>query len=182
MAKLGYGRVSSSQQSVDLQVAALRGAGCDIIRTEVASGASRENRPELKTLLDFIRAGDELVVLRIDRLARSIVDLQTILILLRARGASLRALEQPVDTSTASGKAFFDLLGVFAELENGLRRERQQDGIAAAKARGVYKGRPPSIDGTEIKRLRNAGIGPTAIARKLGIGRASVYRILATSD
>jgi DNA invertase Pin-like site-specific DNA recombinase len=92
---------------------------------------------------------------------------------------ALRAIEQPVDTSTASGKAFLDMLGVFAEFETNLRRERQLEGIAQAKVRGVYRGRKPSIDMAEIKRLRQQdGLGPTAIARRLGIGRASVYRAL----
>jgi len=91
----------------------------------------------------------------------------------------LKATEQPVDTSTAAGKAFLDMLGVFAEFETNLRRERQLEGINAAKARGVYKGRKPSIDAVEVFRLRREeGLGPAAIARRLGIGRASVYRVL----
>ena len=87
------------------------------------------------------------------------------------------ATEQPIDTSPAAGKAFLDMLGVFAEFGTNLRRERQLEGIAAAKAKGVYKGRPSSIDAEAIKRLRDEGIGPTAIAKRLGIGRASVYRL-----
>ncbi len=98
---------------------------------------------------------------------------------LKGRGVTLRATEQPVDTSTAAGKAFLDMLGVFAEFETNLRRERQLEGIALAKARGIYRGRKPSIDKVEIRRLREQdGFGPTAIARQLGIGRASVYRAL----
>ena len=91
--------------------------------------------------------------------------------------ATLKATEQPIDTSPAAGKAFLDMLGVFAEFGTNLRRERQLEGIAAAKAKGVYKGRPSSIDAEAIKRLRDEGIGPTAIAKRLGIGRASVYRL-----
>jgi len=106
-------------------------------------------------------------------------DLQDIVHELKARGVMLRATEQPVDTSTATGKAFLDMLGVFAEFEINLRRERQLEGIALAKARGVYRGRKPCIDTVEIRRLREQdGLGPTAIARQLGIGRASVYRAL----
>ena len=98
---------------------------------------------------------------------------------LRARGVALKATEQPVDTGTAAGKAFLDMLGVFAEFETNLRRERQLEGINAAKARGVYKGRKPSIDAVEVMRLRcEEKLGPAAIARRLGIGRASVYRVL----
>jgi DNA invertase Pin-like site-specific DNA recombinase len=92
---------------------------------------------------------------------------------------ALRATEQPVNPGTAAGKAFLDMLGVFAEFETNLRRERQLEGIAQAKTRGVYRGRKPSIDMAEIRRLREQdGLGPTAIARRLGIGRASVYRAL----
>ena len=91
----------------------------------------------------------------------------------------MRATEQPVDTGTAAGKAFLDMLGVFAEFETNLRRERQLEGINAAKAKGVYKGRKPSIDPVELRRLRDEEeLGPAAIARKLGVGRASVYRVL----
>jgi DNA invertase Pin-like site-specific DNA recombinase len=98
---------------------------------------------------------------------------------LKARGVALKATEQPVDTATAVGKAFLDMLGVFAEFETNLRRERQLEGIAAAKARGVYKGRKPTIDTAEVRRLKEEEkLGPAGIARRLGIGRASVYRVL----
>ena len=120
-----------------------------------------------------------LFVTRIDRLARSLKDLQDIVHELKAKGVALKATEQPVDTGTAAGKAFLDMLGVFAEFETNLRRERQLEGISAAKARGVYKGRKPSIDDAEVIRLRREEkLGPAAIARRLGIGRASVYRLL----
>src|SRR5271157_4036628 len=118
-------------------------------------------RDELRTILDFIHAGDVLTVTRIDRLARSIGDLQDIVRELKSKGATLKATEQPIDTSSAAGKAFLDMLGVFAEFETNLRRERQMEGIAAAKARGVYKGRPATIDAEAIQRLRDEGIGPT---------------------
>ena len=104
------------------------------------------------------------MITRIDRLARSIGDLQDIVRLLRDRGANLMATEQPIDTSTAAGKAFLDMLGVFAEFETNLRRERQMEGIAKAKERGVYKGRKPSIDRSEVLRLREHGMGASAIA------------------
>ena len=98
---------------------------------------------------------------------------------LKSKGVALKATEQPVDTGTAAGTAFLDMLGVFAEFETNLRRERQLEGIAAAKARGIYKGRKPSIGAGEVLRLRHVEkVGPAAIARRFGIGRASVYRLL----
>ncbi len=107
------------------------------------------------------------------------MDLQDIVHELKAKGVALRATEQPVDTGTAAGKAFLDMLGVFAEFETNLRRERQLEGIKTAKMRGVYKGRKPTIDPVELRRLRDEEkLGPTVIARRLEIGRASVYRVL----
>lgn len=178
MALIGYARVSTTDQDTALQVQALKTAGCTVIRQEKRSGTSTTGRRELASILEFIRSGDVLVVTRIDRLARSIGDLQAIIRELAAKGAKLKATEQPIDTSTAAGKAFLDMLGVFAEFETNLRRERQMEGIAKAKAKGVYKGRRPSIDSAAVRKLRSEGVGPAEIARKLGIGRASVYRAL----
>jgi DNA invertase Pin-like site-specific DNA recombinase len=175
----GYARVSTIDQDLRLQRAALKAAGCDVIRAEKASGTRRDGRTELQVLLDFVRPGDTLIVTRIDRLARSMKDLQDIVHELKTRGVALRATEQPINTGTAAGKAFLDMLGVFAEFETNLRRERQLEGIAAAKARGVYTGRKPQIDPAAVRRLRDQDkLGPSAIARRLGIGRASVYRLL----
>ena len=177
--RYGYARVSTLDQDTAIQEAALRAAKCDCIRVEKASGTSREGRTELENLLTFLRDGDTLVVTRVDRLARSIGDLQDIVRDLKARGVSLVATEQPIDTSNAAGKAFLDILGVFAEFETNLRRERQMEGIAKAKARGVYRGRKPTIDAAEVRRLKKEDrLGATAIAERLGIGRASVYRVL----
>ncbi|MDR6870119.1 DNA invertase Pin-like site-specific DNA recombinase [Bosea sp. BE125] len=178
MTIFGYARVSSVGQDLTLQREALHAAGCTIIREEKVSGASREGRRELETVLEFIRPGDTLVVTRIDRLARSIGDLQDIVRSLKARGAVLKATEQPIDTASAAGKAFLDMLGVFAEFENNLRRERQAEGIAKAKAAGVYRGRKPSVDGAAVRKLSAEGVGASEIASHLGIGRASVYRAL----
>ena len=133
---------------------------------------------EWRPLGEFLREGNALVVTRIDRLARSMGDLQDIVRDLRARGVALKATEQPIDTSTAAGKAFLDMLGVFAEFETNLRRERQMEGIAKAKAKGVYKGRRPSIEAAQVRALKAEGLGASAIAKRLGIGRASVYRVL----
>lgn len=142
------------------------------------SGSTKQDRKELNTLLEFMREGDSLVVTRVDRLARSVGDLQDIVRLLKHKGVTLKATEQPIDTSSAAGKAFLDMLGVFAEFETNLRKERQMEGIAAAKRRGIYKGRKPHVDIAEIHRLKSDGIGPTEIAKTLNIGRASVYRAL----
>ena len=141
------------------------------------SGTSAARRDELRAILDFIRPGDTLMVTRIDRLARSIGDLQDIVRELRSNGATIKATEQPIDTSTDAGKAFLDMLGVFAEFETNLRKERQLEGIAAAKAKGVYKGRPPSIEAAKVRALKAQGLGATEIAKRLGVGRASVYRV-----
>lgn len=178
MAVLGYARVSTTDQDLTVQIDALKAAGCEIIRSEKVSGTTTRGRDELANLLAFIRKGDTLVVTRVDRLARSIGDLQDIVRTLKQKGATLRATEQPIDTSSAAGKAFLDMLGVFAEFETNLRRERQLEGIAQAKVRGVYKGRKPTLDRAKIIELHATGLGPTAIADKLRIGRASVYRVI----
>jgi DNA invertase Pin-like site-specific DNA recombinase len=180
MAIYGYARVSTIDQDVALQETALRSAGCDVVRSEKVSGTSRAGRTELDLLLQFLRPGDTLMVTRIDRLARSVKDLQDIVAELKAAGVALRATEQPIDTSTPAGKAFLDMLAVFAEFENSLRRERQMEGVGRAKAEKVYKGRKPSIDPAEVRRLNSEEqLGPTAIAQQLGISRASVYQVLA---
>src|SRR4051812_24478765 len=168
---IGYARVSSTDQDLTLQLEALKAAGCTVVRSEKVSGTSTTGRRELASVMEFIRAGDELVVTRVDRLARSIGDLQDIVRDLKKRGATLRALQQPIDTSTAAGKCFLDMLGVFAEFETNLRRERQLEGIARAKQRGVYKGRPPTIEAAKVLELKRRGLGPSAIAKTLGIGR-----------
>lgn len=178
MSIMGYARASTEDQDTAIQEEALKRAGCELVRTEKRSGSSRAGRAELQILLDFLRPGDTLMVTRIDRLARSIGDLQDIVRLLKVKGVALRATEQPIDTSTAAGKAFLDMLGVFAEFENSLRKERQMEGIAKAKAAGMYKGRPPKISAAEIAALKAQGLGATAIAGRLRIGRASVYRLL----
>ena len=178
MSLFGYARVSTTDQDVGLQVAALRAAGCQTVRSEKKSGTERGSRTELQILLDFLREGDTLVVTRIDRLARSMKDLQDIVHELKGRGVALKATEQPIDTGTAAGKAFLDMLGVFAEFETNLRRERQAEGIAAAKARGVYKGGKPRVDPEVVRRLAAEGVRPAHIARQLGISRGTVYRFL----
>lgn len=177
MTKIGYARTSTVEQNLDSQIIALKAANCEIIRTEQKSGNNLTDRKELNNILDFIHKDEYLVVTRIDRLARSLKDLQIIVDRLKLKGAHLYAIEQPVDTSTATGKAFFDMLGVFAEFETNLRRERQADGIAAAKNKGIYKGRPSSIDQDKIKQHLLEGKRPTQIAKELEISRGTIYKI-----
>ena len=170
-ARIGYARVSTADQNLDAQTAALH-----MVRTETGDGTTLAGRPELGTILEFIHPGETLVVTRIDRLARSMRDLQVIVATLKDKGTHLAATEQPVDTSTAAGKAFFDMLGVFAKFETNLRRERQAEGVAAAKQRGAYRGRPPRIDMDAIKHRLAMGLSPTAIARELRVSRGTVYK------
>ena len=178
MAVYGYCRVSSTDQSLTIQEDALKAAGCEVIRAEKHTGTTTTGRIELRTLLDFARSGDAIVVTRIDRLARSVADLAGIVRELEAKGVALRATEQPIDTSTAAGRCFLQMLGVFAEFETAIRRERQLEGIAKAKKAGVYKGRKLSVPTQTIREMHAAGNGPTSIATKLGISRMSVYREL----
>lgn len=175
---IGYARASTYDQNCTIQEEALRAAGCTTVRSEKASGTSLEGRQELQTVLDFLREDDTLMVTRIDRLARSVADLESIVKTIRDRGAHLQATEQPIDTSSPAGVAFLQMLGVFAQFETALRKERQMEGIAKAKAAGVYKGRKPSVPADEVQRLKAEGVSPTEIAKRLGIGRASVYRAL----
>ena len=174
----GYARVSTSDQDLTIQQEALAAYGCDVIRAEKVSGTKTTNWDELNTLLDFVREDDELVVTRIDRLARSVYDLQKIVRHLTEKGVALKATEQPIDTSTADGKCFLDMLGVFAEFETNLRCERQMEGVAKAKAAGKYLGRPASIDAAKVREMKSAGVSVAAICKELGISRASVYRVL----
>ena len=176
--KYGYARVSTTDQDFTIQIDALKSVGCETIRQEKVSGTSVQGRDELNTLLEFMREGDELVVSRVDRLARSIRDLQNIVYDLNKKGVTISATEQPIDTKTSAGKCFLDMLGVFGEFETNLRKERQMEGIAKAKEKGVYKGRKPTVDVQKVKELRDNGLGASAIAKELGIGRASVYRAL----
>jgi len=177
--KYGYARCSTEDQDLTIQVEDLKRAGCDVIRKEKRSGTTREGRDELNTLLEFVREGDVIVVTRIDRLARSMVDLQVIVSDLKLRGVSLQAVHQPIDTSTAAGKAFFDMLGVFAEFETNLRRERQAEGIAKAKTQGKYTGGKKKFDESHIRALHARGMGVSQIAREVGCkSRMTIYRAI----
>lgn len=179
---IGYARVSTEDQDCSIQEAALRAAGCGIVKAEKRSGTTMRGREQLDIILDFLHHGDTLMVTRIDRLARSVADLEKIVATVKAKGAHLRATEQPIDTSTPAGTAFLQMLGVFAQFETATRKERQLEGIAKAKAAGVYKGRKPSVPVDEVRRLKAEGMTPTEITRTLKIGRGSVYRALADRE
>ncbi|WP_426028025.1 recombinase family protein [Brevundimonas sp. TWP2-3-4b2] len=176
MARIGYARVSSAGQDYQGQIDRLAHDGCAPIRAEKVTGSVREGRGELGAVLDFIRAGDELVVVRLDRLARSTRDTLNIVAELEAKGASLRVLEPEISTGGDLGRIVITTLGMVAELERSFLRERQRAGIVAAKARGAYKGRRKSVDGAAIAVLAADGLGPTAIAKRLGVSRMTVYR------
>ena len=176
--KVGYARVSSVGQNLEVQLETLKSFGCEKIYQEKVSGTSTQGRDELKECLEYVREGDELVITRIDRLARSVLDLQLIVKDLNEKGVNLSATEQPISTKDATSKCFLDMLSVFAELETNLRKDRQMEGIAKAKEKGVYKGRKSTIDVKRIKELKELGLGASAIAKELGIHRDSVYRVL----
>ena len=176
---IGYARVSSSGQSLELQREQLSEAGCTKIFEEKRSGTSQEGREQLALCLDYVREGDTLVVTRLDRLARSMLDLRQIVDRLTNKGVAFKAIQQgAIDTSNSNGRLMLNLLAAVAEFETDLRKDRQREGIEKAKAAGVYKGRKRTVPSDEVKRLRAGGTGPAEIARKLGIGRASVYRAL----
>ena len=179
---IGYDRVSTSEQDLTLQVEALKNAGCTKIFKEKVTGTSTAKRTELKRALDVLTTlkGGTLIITRVDRLARSMKDLQDIVHLLKEHDVCLKSTEQPIDTSTPAGKAFFDMLGVFAEFETNLRRERQLEGIAKAKKSGKYKGRKPTAKAKtdDVLRMIADGVPKPEIAERLNIGIASVYRII----
>lgn len=176
---VGYGRVSSTSQSLDIQLEALRDAGCEKIFAEKKTGTKADNRQALQDALDFCREGDTLFVTRLDRLARSSVDLHNIVAKLESKGVRFRCLQQSgIDTDSGMGKLVLAILGAVAAFETDIRKERQREGIDKAKANGVYKGRKPSVDVKEVRKLKSEGMRPTDIAKSLNIGRASVYRAL----
>ena len=179
MAVVGYRRVSSASQSLDRQEL----EGCDKVFEEKITGAKRD-RPELNRMLDYIREGDEVRVHSIDRLARDLRDLQSIIEQINDKDATITFLKEkltfkPSAQADPFAKLQLHLIGAFAEFERSIIRERQREGIARAKERGVYAGRKTSIDVDKVKSLHASGVGATEIARQLGIGRASVYRLIA---
>ncbi len=178
---IGYARVSSQGQDTAIQEARLREAGCTIIRTEKASGGSRSGRGELAAIMDFVRPGDTLVVMKLDRLGRATRDVLNLVHDLQQRGANLRVLEPAIDTGGPMGRMVLTVLGMVAEMELSFIRDRQRAGIEAAKAKGVYKGRPVTFDHERIVELRKAGMGAAEISRAVGCKRGNVYKVLHAS-
>lgn len=175
---IGYARVSSTGQSLEVQVDQLRAAGATKIFEEKVSGTSQRGRDQLAAALNYVREGDVFFVTRLDRLARSMTDLREIVDRLIAKKVEFKAIQQgAIDTSSSGGRLMLNMLAAVAEFETDLRRERQMEGIEKAKAAGVYKGRPRSIRLEDIRALEAEGLGPAAIAKRLGIGRSSVYRL-----
>jgi DNA invertase Pin-like site-specific DNA recombinase len=179
---VGYARVSTQDQDLSIQESALLDAGCEKVFAEKKSGRSADDRVALAEALDFLRAGDTLVVTRLDRLARSARDLHNIIAKLDEKGVGFRCLSQSsIDTTSSSGKLMLSVLAAVAAFETDIRAERQAEGIAKAKTAGKYRGRVPTINYAQIKKLHGQGISPTEIGKLLGVGRTSVYRALAAA-
>lgn len=179
--RVGYARTSGVEQQagLDAQFRDLKAAGCEKIFSEQVSAVGK--RPQLEAAIDFIREGDTLLVTKLDRLARSTQHLLEIAERVKAKRADLCIMNLGADTSTATGRLMFTVIGAVATFERELMLERQREGVARAKAEGKYKGRKPTARAraAEIATLKADGLRPTDIARQLGIGRASVYRVLA---
>ncbi len=181
---IGYARTSTTDQAAGIQAQErdLMDVGCGKLFVEQVSSVGA--RRQLEVALDYVREDDTLVVTRLDRLARSVADLVSIVALLEAKKVALRVLSmsgtQALDTSTAVGKLMLAVIGAVGQFEREMMLERQREGIAKAKAQGRYKGRVPTAQrqAAEIIRLKSEGVRPSEIARKLGVGRASVYRVL----
>jgi len=176
---IGYTRTSTVEQvaGFDAQIETLRAADCDrIFKEQVSSVAKRE---QLAAALDYIRDGDVLVVTKLDRLARSVADLVDIVRRIEGKDAALRILDMGLDTKTPTGRLMLNVIGSVAQFEREMMLERQREGIAKAKSEGKYKGRKPTAraKAEQVRLLLADGIGPSEVARRLGIGRTSVHNI-----
>lgn len=177
--KIGYSRVSTTDQKHDLQVNALQLAGCDRLFEETCSGASN-SRPELDSMLAFAREGDTIVVWKLDRLARSMRRLIDTLDALRARGIGFQSITENIDTTSASGVLSMHIFGALAEFERGLIRERTNEGIRAARARGRRIGRPPALSAADVRAARamlsDQSMSKREVAVRLKVSVATLYR------
>jgi DNA invertase Pin-like site-specific DNA recombinase len=177
---IGYARVSTDDQNLDLQERALQDAGVEQIFTDSASGAAT-SRAGLSAALAALSAGDTLIVWRLDRLGRSLSHLISVVTELGQRGVGFRSLSEGLDTTCAQGRLVFHMMGALAEFERALISERTNAGVQAAKARGVRLGRRPSLTQTQVEHARaliGSGESPSAVARTLKVGRSTLYRAL----
>lgn len=177
--RVGYARVSTDDQNLDLQRDALTKSGCKVIYEETASGKSA-GRPELDHCLKALRDDDVLVVWRLDRLGRSLPDLVRIVTDLKQRGVGFESLTEKIETGSAAGKLIFHVFAALAEFERNVIRERTQAGLAAARARGRMGGRKPSLDAKQIREiralLRDPSITVNDVAKRYGVSRTTVYK------
>ncbi|MBY3565696.1 recombinase family protein [Rhizobium laguerreae] len=178
MTKIGYARVSTIDQDFEIQRQRLQAEGCVIVRAEKVSGASRDGRIELATIIDFLREGDELVVTRLDRLGRDTRDVLNIVHECEQRGAFVTILDPHVSTRGEMGHLILTVLGMVAQMERRFIKERQREGIDRAKSTGKYKGGTVRIDHQKIRDLSASGMGAMAIAKTIGCSRMQVYRVL----
>lgn len=178
---IGYARVSTRDQKANLQVDALKAAGCEKIFTETASGGQRD-RPELKAAMEYLRSDDVLVVWKLDRLARSVKQLIETVERLDALAAGFKSLTESIDTTTAGGRLIFHVFGALAEFERSIIRERTVAGLAAARARGRTGGRPPALAAKDLPAaramLKDPDITVVEVARRLGVSPSTLYRHL----
>lgn len=177
--RIGYARVSTDDQNLDLQRDALKQAGCSVIYEEAASGKTT-SRPELEQCLKALRAGDVLVVWRLDRLGRSLPDLVHVVANLEERGIGFESMTEKIETSTAAGKLVFHVFAALSEFERNLIRERTHAGLTAARARGRCGGRKPKLDDRQVREikalLRDPDIQVADVARRYGVSRTTLYK------
>jgi DNA invertase Pin-like site-specific DNA recombinase len=176
--KVGYARVSSYGQSLDVQLEKLK--DCDKVFSEKITGTN-DKREQLQSALDFVRDGDEFVITKLDRCSRSVRDLLNILHRLESKNVSLRVLDQSIDTSTPTGRLMISVIGSIAQFENDLRKERQTDGILLAKSRGVHFGRNNKLTNEQIqemKQKREEGVLIKDLMFSYGLSKSSVYRLM----
>lgn len=181
---IGYARVSTDEQTTDLQIDALRKHGCETICQDVGVSGVKK-RPQLAKLIDSLKAGDVLVVWRLDRLGRSLADLIQLVQQVEARGAGFRSLSEAIDTTSASGRLVFHVMGALAEFERSLLLERTRAGTAAARARGVHLGRPRSLSPRQEKHARalvRGGKSIRDVAELVGVSKSALHRALAAND
>lgn len=179
---IGYARVSSQDQNPDLQLDALRGAGCEEVYVEKVTGSGLKVRPEWEACSRTLRKGDTLVVWRLDRLGRSLKDLVGIVQDLEDRAVGFRSLTESIDTTSAGGKLIFHIFGALAEFEHSLIRERTKAGLAAARARGRKGGRKPKLSKADVKKaaamLRDPTVTKTEVAEHFAITRMTLNEAL----